>query len=84
MFIRYIHLLYLSYMLRRYIRHHKGERLCLILNAMCCYVAITNCCYSSCFANYKRYARIGIVQNPSKYLDVAYWHFLLLNELCPQ
>jgi len=80
MFIHYIHLLYLSYMCRCHIHHHQGELLYPLLNVTCSYVAITKCGYSSYVVNYKKkkkYTRIGILQNTSKVLDVAYWHFLL-------
>jgi hypothetical protein len=53
-YIRYIHLLYLSYMLRYYI-HHQGELLCPLLKTIFCYVAFSSAFYSSDVVNYKRY-----------------------------
>jgi hypothetical protein len=80
MFIHYIGLWHLSYMCRRHIHDHQGEVLCPLLNNTCCYVAITNCGYSSYVVNYKKiYARIGILQYPSEFLDVAYWHSYSMN-----
>jgi len=83
MFIHYLPLLYFSYMFRCYMHHRQGELLCPLLNIICCYVSVTNSCYSSYVVNYKMYARIGILQNTSKVLDIAHWHFLL-NVFCPQ